>query len=142
MRRFWLALLTKVVLRKWLHVSGFAFRVIYLMLILFYFVSRGQTNDQMPEGFFLLCWFISGDSRNTARAEPVGVNSYILKFLTELSPHCVYNFVFYPLKVSARGENVSFFFSGGFCCYVGCFIFFLAASLVQLILLLDLLSFA
>ena len=31
---------------------------------------------------------------------------------------------------------------GCFCCYVGWFIFFLAASLVQLILLLDLLSFA
>ena len=48
-RRFWFALLTKVVLRKWLHVSGFAYRVIYLMLILCYFlVSRGQVNDQVP----------------------------------------------------------------------------------------------
>ena len=38
------------------------------------------------------------------------VDSYILKYLTELCTHCVYNFVFYPLKVSARGENVIFFF--------------------------------
>ena len=64
--------------------------------------------------YFLLSFSSSRLGEVVPRTGPVGVNSYILKFLTELSPHCVYNFVFYPLKVSARGENVSFFLSGVF----------------------------
>ena len=50
LRRFWFALLTKVALRKWLHVSGFAY-LSYLFCVnsvLFYLVSRGQANDQVP----------------------------------------------------------------------------------------------
>ena len=65
-RRFWFALLTKVVLRKWLHVSGFAYRVIYLMLILCYFVfvSRGQANDQVPEGGVCYTFLLNTNSQS------------------------------------------------------------------------------